>query len=218
MSHPRQDNWIRILKILSFSSRQVAEEIRAPATPFVVPLLFVSIASAVILWIFIPLILNAFGIGLKTIDNVPHPDSELESAKLAHNLIFELPVYALGLIFLGTYYFGIARYFQIDDIWWEHWFGFACWTHVPLILIAGASCFIDVYAVTVNPSLGVSVFVVGLCFLLPIAWTVHLYFQGLRIWTKRGWAVCLCVSVLPYSIVILSYVRTVIELFMRAVA
>ncbi len=86
---------------------------------------------------------------------------------------------------------------------------------MPLILVLGAARFIDVYSITVDPSLGVSLIVVGLCFLLPIVWTVSLSAQGLRIWTERGWVFSLGVSVLPYLVVILAYARSIVEMFMH---
>lgn len=215
-----ETNWLRIGKIFVFLSGRVFKEIQPPHTPFLVPLFFVCVASATILWVIVPLILDTYGIGLDTIDNVQRPDGKLQVGELAQNVIFEMPIamfnYTLGMLLLGTYYFGIARLFRIDDIWWEHWFAFAWWTHVPLILVLGAARFIDVYSVTVDPSLGVSLIVVGLCFLLPIVWTVNLSVQGLRIWTEKGWLFSLGVSVLPYLVVILAYAQSIVDMFMRA--
>ena len=116
-----ETNWLRVGKIFVFLSGRVFKEIQPPRTPFLVPQFFVCVASATILWVVVPLILDAYGIGLDTIDNVQRPDSELQVGELAQNVIIEMPIaminYTLGMVLLGTYYFGIARIFRIDDIW-----------------------------------------------------------------------------------------------------
>ena len=163
-----------------------------------------------------------FGFGSETIDTVQHPDSELQVGELVDNVIFRVPIevfwYVLGMVLLGTYYFGLARLFRIDDIWWDHWFAFTWWTHVPLISTYGAAELIEVYSVREDPSFFVGLVVVGLFFLLPIAWTVSLSVQGLRIWTGKGWAFCLGVSAPPYLLVILDSTKHIIEVFSRALA
>lgn len=230
-------NWLRIGKIYTFSSAQVFKEILPPRTPFLVPLLFISIASAIVLWIIVPVAFDRHGIEpeahdheahteseweLEEFDQAPHAESEWEVGEFARNVIVEVPFeilgYVIGMVLLGTYYFGIARYYRINDLWWEHWFAFAWWTHVPLILANGATAVIDVYSGTEHPSFLVSLLVIGLCFLLPIVWSVSLSVQGLRIWTKKGWAFCLSVSALPYLTLVLFYSRRIVEIFLRALS
>lgn len=226
-SKPKPDlsraiNWLRVGKIYAFKSGIVFREIRPPRTPLLVPLLYVSIASAMILCIILPFIWDSFGFGSETSDSMQRPDIVSQVGAIATNAIFQVPIevftYTIAMILLGTYYFGIARFFRIDDIWWEHWFAFAWWTHVPLISLFGAVEFMEAYSGAVDPSFGVSLVVVGLCFLLPIAWTVSLSVQGLRSWTGKGWTFCLGVSAPPYLLVLLDSTQNIIEVFARALA
>lgn len=233
----RGSDWLRIGKIYTFSSGQVFKEILSPRTPFLIPLLFISIISAIVLWVIVPVVFDSHGIESETHDEESHTESEWELEELdldlhaesewevgefARNVIIEVPLeifgYVIGMVLLGTYYFGIARYFRIDNLWWEQWFAFAWWTHVPLILANGATAVIDVYSVTEHPSFVVSLLVIGLCFLLPIVWTVSLSVQGLRIWTQKGWAFCLSVSALPYLLLVLLYSRRIVGIFLRALS
>ena len=46
-----------------------------------------------------------------------------------------LVMVAGAVIILGTYLYAIARYFRIDDIRWEYWVGFACWTLIPMFMV-----------------------------------------------------------------------------------
>ena len=245
-------NWLRIGKIYTFSSDQVFKEILPPRTPFLVPSLFISIVSAIVLWVIVPVVFDRHGTESEThdhelhtesdweveefehdahsesdweleeLDIEPHAKSDWEVGKFVQSVIIEVPFevfgYVIGMVLLGTYYFGIARFFRIDNIWWEHWFAFAWWTHIPLILANGATAVIDVYSDTEHPSFLVSSLVIGLCFLLPIVWAMSLSVRGLRIWTHKGWAFCLSVSTLPYLLLVLLYSRRIVEIFLRALS
>lgn len=222
MNSSRKFDWNCIGKIYMFSSRRVFEEIRPPSNHIWVPLLYVAITSALIAWIIVPIIATGVGIEREIKPGlwVAHRLSETDATRLVDYVVFHAPYavfeFVLSVILLGTYFFVVARCFRIDEIRWEHWFGFACWTLVPLILVDGAAIFIDAYSEARDPLLSISVFVVAVCFLLPIVWTVILTAQGLRIWTAKGWGFCLGFSVLPYTMFVLIYIQDIVAMFMRA--
>lgn len=221
MNPSRKFDWLRIGKIYTFSSSTVLRDIRPPDTPIFVPLLFVSIVSAVIVWLVVPPIIwaNAMQKEMLPGDWFLHPLADLEFHDWVEHLVrvpYAAFEFVLDVVLLGTYFFVIARCFRIDDIQWEHWFGFACWTLVPIILVDGVVTFIEVYSGSMNPSLAVSVLVVGLGFLLPIVWTATLTVQGLRIWTAKGWVYCIGFGLLPYFLLVLVYTREIVRLFLQA--
>lgn len=221
MNPLRKFDWLRIGKIYTFSSNTVLKDIRPPDTPILVPLLFVSIVSAVIVWLVVPIVVTQMGIEREVEPGwwFPHKVSLLEWEDWVQNLVkvpFTAFEYVLDVILLGTYFFVIARCFRIDDIRWEHWFGFAWWTLVPIVLVDGANVFIEAYSGSMDPSLAVSVLVVGLGFLLPIVGTATLTVQGLRIWTAKGWAYCVGFGLLPYFLLVLVYTREIVRLFLQA--
>lgn len=220
MNPSRVDNWIRIGRMYTFSCRRLFAEIRAPNTSILVPLLFVTVTSALVAWIVVPVILTETGIGEQTLLGTPHPFSEFEFSDFTEHLLLEVPYaifqHCVDLILLGTYFFVVARCYRITDIHWEHWFGFACWTLVPMISVDGAVSFIDIYAGTVDPSLWLSITVVVLCFLLPIVWTASLTVLGLRTWTSQGWFYNLAFGAVPYALYGLVYAQDILKLFVRA--
>ncbi|MXZ56036.1 MAG: hypothetical protein F4227_05910 [Gammaproteobacteria bacterium] len=221
MNPSRKFDWLRIGKIYTLSSSRVFKDIKPPGTPILVPLLFVSIVSAAIVWLVVPPIIwaNSMETQMRPGEWFLHPLADLEFHIWMEHLVrvpFAAFEYVLDVVLLGTYFFVIARCFRIDDIQWEHWFGFACWTLVPIILVDGAGTFIEVYSESMNPSLTVSVLVVGLGFLIPIVWTITLTIQGLRIWTEKGWAYCVGFGLLPYFLLVLVYTREIVRLFIQA--
>ncbi len=221
MNPSRKFDWLRIGKIYTFSPNAVFRDIKPPDTPILIPLLFVSIASAAIVWLVVPIVVTQMGIEreVKTGWWFPHKVSLLQWEDWVQHLV-RVPFAAfetlLDVILLGTYFFVIARCFSIDDIRWEHWFGFACWTLVPIILVDGAVIFIEAYSGSMNPSLTVSLLVVGLCFLLPIVWTTTLTILGLRIWTGNRWGYSLGFGLLPYFLFVLVYTPEIVRLFIQA--
>lgn len=219
MNPPRKNNWNYIWKILTFSSRQVFEEVRPPNTPILLPAIFVLLTSS-LLWLILYLIalfdpwdISVFG--------DTHPIFELSFGQFVLVFGSSVTLIFLGIVctvvILGTYYFAIARHFQID-ILWEHWFAFTCWTLVPMIVMPGARVFIDVYTISDSASLFIGIVVVMLFFIIPIVWTVSLTQQGLRIWTAKGRGYCLVFSVAPYVIYGLMAIPDFVRFVDRAVS
>lgn len=221
MKPSRKLDWQRIGKIYTLSSNTVFTDVKPPDSPMLVPLLFVSIVSAAVVWLVVPPIIGANAMEKEMLPGqwFLHPLGDLEFHNWVENLV-SVPVavfeFVLNVILLSTYFFVIARCFRIDNIQWEHWFGFTCWTLVPIVLVDGAVSFIKVYSGSMNPSLTVSVIVVGLCFVLPIFWTATLSVKGLRIWTAKGWVYCVGFGVLPYFLFVLAYTREIVKLFIQA--
>ncbi|MYD46535.1 MAG: hypothetical protein F4W92_09295 [Gammaproteobacteria bacterium] len=218
MNHSRRDDWKRLLRVVSFSSREVFEEIRPPSTPILVPALFV-LFSAFILWL--PLYVLVFT-GLLSIPLVGEPNLGIAISSWQDLLALLVPipvafmfVYVSGAAILAAWYFAIARYFRVD-ISWEHWFGFTCLTLVPMIVVPCSRLFIFVLASLDDPPLVLSIVVVVLFYLLPVLWTVSLTQQGLRVWTAKGRVITLLISVIPYVLYVLLSVQKVVGLMHAA--
>lgn len=209
MSHPKTEDCIRVLRLLVFSSRQVFEEIRPPTTPLFVPLLCVTLVAS-IFWVMV----YSFMSGAAS-----------QTSLFGELIVFSRPslgwfvclwlvglyLMSIGVILLGTYLYALARCFRVDDIRWEHWFGFASWTLVPMSLVLGLRTYVAESLFLQIPPLLLSVLVVS-CYFLLIVWTIFLTVQGLRIWTERpkGWY--LFFSVLPCVLVVLWVIPDAVDL------
>ena len=215
MNQPQKHDWKRILKIFSFSSTQVFEEIRPPGTYILVPLTFLLVTTFIVGIVLTFFYLTGY-----------QPLNELSvhwwfaEATLVHQalmvgtmLLTLLYIVVLAVILLGTYYYALARCYRIHDIRWEHWFGFACWTLVPMFMVPSARVFFENYETAVYPSFILSVVVLALCFLLPIIWSVYLTVRGLLVWTKntKRWHIFFCV--LPFVVIGLASFPQLLELF-----
>lgn len=218
MTDSRKDDLKRLLKVVSFSSREVFEEIRPPGTPILVPGLFV-LFSSFILWL--TLYLLAFS-NVLSIPLIGEPNLGLEITSWQELLVLVFPIpstffiaYIGGAIILATWYFAIARLYRVD-ILWEQWFGFTCWTLVPMIIVPAARLFILILESLDNPPIVFSIVVVALLYLLPVVWTVCLTQQGLRVWTDKGKVITLLISVIPYAIYVYISVDKVVELMKGA--
>lgn len=207
-------------KIVSFSSREVFEEIRPPATPILVPALFV-LFSAFILWLTLYVITTT---GVLSIPFIGEFSLNLgfSISSLYDLLVLLVPfpsaflfVYIGGAVILATWYFAVARYYQVE-ILWEHWFGFTCWTLVPMIIVPSSRFFITILEASENPTPVLSIVVVAVFYLLPVVWTVLLTQQGLRVWTKKGKGITFLISAIPYVFYLLFSVEKVVELMKGA--
>lgn len=108
----------------------------------------------------------------------------------------------IRLILIGTYFYAIARSSGIDCRW-EHWFGFSCWTNIPMIVYPSVVLTVGTYAITQPKSyvfLSVLWFVL---FFLPLLWSVYITVQGLRSWIPKDTAFCVKVAVVPYAVITL---------------
>ena len=124
-------------------------------------------------------------------------------------------VYIGGAVILASWYFAVARYYRVD-ILWEQWFAFTCWTLVPMIIVPSARFFITILEASDDPYPVLSIFVVALFYLLPVAWTVFLTQQGLRVWTAKGKGITFLISVIPYLLYVLFSVEKIVELMKGA--
>lgn len=106
------------------------------------------------------------------------------------------------LILLGTYFYAVGRLLRMDTRW-ENWFGFACWTYLPMVIVPAAK------VIAVSLSLGSAtsnslLFVLWCVFvLLPMFWSFCVTLQGLRSWTDKKTFVCIGIALIPYVVIIL---------------
>lgn len=195
--------WKHLWSIYTLSSRQVVFElIRPPDTPILIPVLFVCVAAALILWVPMPILYSI--IGVTSMDGSIIP-AELVEFSLASILTLVLMVPAtvvvlfVTLVLLGTYFFIIGRCFRIE-ILWEHWLGFTAWINTPMVLTLFGTSLLSVWGHTPNPSLILFVSLIVIFIILPLVWTVVLCVQGLRIWTEKGMSFCVRITLIPYFI------------------
>lgn len=187
------------------SPRRVFDETKPSATPILFPALFVSIACALILWVLCPIFYTATGISKLPTTSVGVPLIELRISSIPALLLF-VPSTVLGyivyLVLIGTYFFVVARCFNIKTAW-EYWFGFTCWTHIPMVITAIGVSVLLVYSSIGDPSTYVVVILSIPLLLLPLVWTGLLSAIGLRTWTTKGRAFCIGFGVLPYVFVLI---------------
>ena len=207
----RVNEWKHIWRILTFSPRQVFEEIRPPETPILVPAIFVFS-----LWLLVSLALCFITGVWPTVTLFDETQLIGTNSLRVLSIVFGLfPMMLLSsmfiLVVLATYYFTVARCSQIEIVW-EHWLGFALWTLVPMILAPGARQFIDIYGFSGVPTGVIGVAVVVLCLMLPAVWSICITFQGLRIWTAKGNLYCVVVSLVPYTLYVLTAIPNIIAM------
>lgn len=212
MNRPNPSAWKQISTIVTGSSRQTFSEIRPPATPILRPALFI-LSVSMLLWI----VLYVFWIVNR------YPEWSAMTAQLSRGfpwvslvslILMTILGYLSSIVVLSTYYFAIARYFRIE-ILWEHWFGFTCYTLVPMILVPSARWFIGTYGYFANPSLALCIVVLVLGLLLPIVWTVFITQLGLRIWTGKTRGYCVLSALVPYVLYGLSTIPDIVSLIAR---
>lgn len=192
--------WKHVWNICTLSSRQVFELTKPPDTPILIPVLFVCIAPALILWVILPILYSIIGVNVMDGSYIP---AELVEFRLTSILWFVLfvPATIVGLfvclVLLGTYFFIIGRCFRMG-ILWEHWLGFTAWINIPMLLTVLGSSLLSVWGHTTNPSPIFFFSIIVLFIILPLVWTVVLCVQGLRIWTEKGLSFCVLISLIPY--------------------
>lgn len=215
MSHSRKDDWKRIVRLFALASTKIFEEIRAPSTPILVPLLFLLVSSVLVLMLFVAT--SSFGYEPFTAFRLPDWFSEVSFGRqlLVYGFLTltMLVMVSWAVIILGTYLYAIARYFRIDDIRWEYWVSFACWTLIPMFMVPSTRLFFDGYEKTQNPSFILSIVVLVLGFVLPIVWSATLTIRGLLVWTEDTKRSHVGFCILPYVILVLMSVPDVFDLF-----
>lgn len=109
----------------------------------------------------------------------------------------------LRLLLLATYFFVIARLLRIDSKW-ENWFGFACWTQIPLILLPGALFVSWLWRLgNYDPF---AMFVCEFVFLvLPMVWAFFISVRGLQSWTGKRTSLCVGLALIPYYLMFIWY-------------
>ena len=215
MSHSRKDDWKRIVRLFALASTQIFEEIRAPTTPILVPSLFLLVSSVFVLMLFVAT--SSFGYEPFAAFRLPVGFSEVSIGRqllvygfLALTMLVSV---AGAVIILGTYFYALARYYLIDDIRWEYWVGFVCWTLIPMFMVPSTRLFFDGYEKTQNPSFILSLVVSVFGFVLPIVWSAYLTVRGLRVWTEDTKCSHVGFCILPYVILALMSVPDVFDLF-----
>lgn len=109
----------------------------------------------------------------------------------------------LRLLLLATYFFVVARVLQVESKW-GNWFGFVCWTQIPLILLPGAK-FVPWLWHTGFYS-HITMLVCEIVFLvLPLMWAFFISVRGMQSWTSRRSNLCVGLTLIPYYIMFMWY-------------
>ncbi|MYD46528.1 MAG: hypothetical protein F4W92_09260 [Gammaproteobacteria bacterium] len=210
--------WKHLWSIYTLSSRQVFELVKPPDTPILIPVLFVCIASTLILWVLMPILYSIIGVTSMDDSIIPAELVEFSLTSIL-KLVIWVPTTVLALfvalVLLGTYFFIIGRRFRID-ISWKHWLGFAAWINIPMVLTLFGTSLLSVWGHTPNPSPIVFVSLIVMFIILPLVWAVVLCVQGLRIWTEREMSFCVWISLLPYFVYAILTTLDIIYLAVQA--
>lgn len=194
--------WKHLWSIYTLSSRKVFELVKPPDTPILIPVLFVCIASTLILWVLMPILYSIIGVNAMDDSIIPAELVEFSLTSIL-TLVIWVPATVLALfvtlVLLGTYFFIIGRRFRID-IPWKHWLGFAAWINIPMVLTLFGTSLLSVWGHTPNPSPIFFVFLIFIFIISPLVWAVVLCVQGLKIWTDRKMSFCVWISSIPYFI------------------
>ena len=210
--------WKHVWSIYTLSSRQVFALIKPPDTPILIPVLFVCIAAALILWVLMPILYSIIGVNSMDGSFIP---TELVEFRLTSilKLVFIVPmtvvVLFVSLVLLGTYFFIIGRCFRVD-ILWKHWLGFTAWINIPMVLTLFGTSLLSVWGHTPNPSPIFFVCLIFIFIILPLVWAVVLCVQGLRIWTEREMSFCVRISLIPYFVYAILTTLDIIYLAVQA--
>ena len=208
----------RILKICFGDARSAFDGIKEP-TPIWLPALFVLVCLT-----FAFLILEGIAALIVLWTEIRGDESDWTGVwlQLGHLLIQTTPFILLSVVFLclwwvltATYYFVIARLFNIR-ILWRNWFGFSCWSSIPLVMVP----IFLVLAFTVQtvsiPGREVDPWYIELtsaCLLaLPFIWCARVSALGLRSWTEdagRGMFYWRLVAIVPYISLLLAFLMSI---------
>ena len=114
-------------------------------------------------------------------------------------------------LFTSTYYFGLARLFNIK-IPWRNWLGFSCWSSIPLITVpifVVIATVVQTFSVLVGGEDPWYIELTSACLLiLPFIWCVRISALGLRSWTEpagRGHIYWRVVAFVPYILLLFTF-------------
>ena len=196
-----------------------------PKTPILFPLLFI-VGVSLIFWLFssITSTLQAFNLfgghaGLTELrldsNFFSHRDFPQDEGILSLGIYdillsilpgmfeFVLMIF-LKLTLLGTFFYVVGRMMHMDTRW-ENWFGFACWTYLPMVITSAASAILLLFSIAnITSIVLLSVFRIALV-ILPVFWSFCITVQGLRSWISNDTAFCVRVALVPYTVIILLY-------------
>ena len=189
----------RLWRVCWTRSRDVFDEIKE-STPILQPVVF-AICGLTLGMLAIDILLSL------AVLRTSHP-----MVSVLNNTVF----YVLGIVCVtgiwwlltSTYYFGIARLFKIR-ISWRNWFGFSCWSSIPLVTLpvfVGIAWLVQVY-----PQHGAwndpwyVEFISACCLIFPFVWCMRVTAQGLHSWTApagRGNVYWRLVAIVPYGLLL----------------
>ncbi len=193
-------------------------------TPVLFPLMLVVIGSLVVFVfsfamyssiLFRPL--ASQGTFIVAIHDIPHryfdgilPEPFTLSGILSGAVDFTRDL-VLRLLLLATYFFVVARVLRVESKW-ENWFGFACWTQIPLILLPGAMFVPGLWRFgTYNR---ISILVCEIVFLIfPLMWTFFITVRGLQSWTGRRTNLCIGLALIPCYVMFMWYSPAIFPIF-----
>ena len=131
--------------------------------------------------------------------------------KTAALVLCVLGTVCIWWLLTSTYYFGLARLFDIK-IPWRNWLGFSCWTSIPLttvIVFVVITIFVQMVPFHDERSDPWYIELISACLLiLPFIWCVRISALGLRSWTEsagRGHVYWRVVAFVPYILLLIIF-------------
>ena len=122
----------------------------------------------------------------------------------------------------SVYYFGMARLFNIS-IPWRNWFGFSCWSSIPLIMVPLVLVIALAVQLIVSATTKADPWYIELittCLLIvPFIWCARIVAFGLRSWTEphgRGNVYWRVVAIVPSGLLLTALLIFCIQ-FMRLI-
>ena len=212
----------RLWQICCADSRAGFDDIKA-STPILYPALFV-LASLTLQCIAISVLI--FDWDAINASNGSSSESWMQmNSGFVWTVLFVL--YTVGFVCIwwlltSVYYFGVAMLFNIS-IPWRNWFGFSCWSSIPLIMVP----LVLVIALAIQLIVSVTtkadpwyIELMTACLLIvPFIWCARIVALGLRSWTEphgRGNAYWRVVAIVPFGLLLTAFLIFCIQ-FMRLI-
>lgn len=118
----------------------------------------------------------------------------------------------IKLVLLAIYFYLVARWLRLD-IRWENWFGFSCWTLIPVAIVLPTLEILMWFSFPDRSNVQFQSLIRFSQFALPFLWSILITVQGLRSWTGKNASFCVGVASLPYALYFLSYTPRLLQSF-----
>lgn len=197
---------------ICFADSRAGFDAMKDSTPILFPALFTLVCLALQC---VVLSVLTFDWGAISASNNGSSESWLHMSsglmRMALFVLYTVSFVCIWWLITASYYFGIATLFNISTSW-QNWFGFSCWSSIPLItvpvflVIAFMVQIIPIPGREVDPwyieTASASLLVV------PFMWCARISALGLRSWTEvegRGIVYWRVVAFIPYLLLISAF-------------